>query len=229
MKVLSGTMRSRIYTTAGRLPQSVIIRSHEILSTSQSFKHTNRPDRGKFMRIEALSATDKQVSHGTKYPLQYSPKPPSYEDNIHIPATFEKDVKRRILARAKILIKQDGERIHPHPGPNQEGPRIISKNINGLNSDNQERFRKLLNYICIENKKDPILAVLLQEHNLLNIPLDLNPDCKTTNEQREKVAFSHYNIIWIENNSKNHNVKFETRKINIFNSKLSFLKRQSFR
>ena len=54
--------RRCIYTTAGRLPPSLMNHTQEIWSTSQYSKHTNRPDRSKSKQTEALSATDKQIS-----------------------------------------------------------------------------------------------------------------------------------------------------------------------
>ena len=51
------------------------------------------------------------------------------------------------------------EGIEPNPGP-----MIISKNIDGISTT--ERFSKAMYEIEKEHRKDPLLAVLLQEHHI---------------------------------------------------------------
>ena len=72
---------------------------------------------------------------------------------------------RVCTVRARVWLRDlTEEGIEPNPGPS---PRFCSKNIDGIST--QESFDRVMHTIAQEHKRDPLLAVALQEHHITRV------------------------------------------------------------
>ena len=86
------------------------------------------------------------------------PRPlPLRQNNVCVAGSVKR--KRRLMSHKEWNALQ-----HALHGNGERGPRVISKNCNGLQS--ARKYINFLKHLSFENRRQPIAACLVQEHNL---------------------------------------------------------------